>query len=71
MLRANEDLCNDRDNLRMTPLHWAAIRGDITVATILLDYGADANLIDHLGRIPRVLADEKGHPDMVEVSYSL
>ncbi|KAK7995183.1 ankyrin repeat-containing domain protein [Apiospora arundinis] len=40
----------------MTPLHWAAERGAVGVAKVLLGAGADPNLRDSTGSTPRKLA---------------
>lgn len=45
-----------------TLLHWAAKRGQTDLASMLLEKGADASLLDGLGRTARQLAAEEGRP---------
>ena len=40
----------------MTPLHWAANRGRIDVARLLVENGADINKADESGKTPLDLA---------------
>jgi ankyrin repeat protein len=41
---------DERDNMGLTPLHWAAQQGDkVLVVTVLLEFGANINLVDRNG----------------------
>ena len=60
-LRSRPDLSNAKDKLQRTPLHGVAKRGFDKIAYILLDFGAKALSVDHLGRTPRDLALNKGN----------
>ncbi len=52
----------------MTGLHLAAERGDLEVARVLLDAGADVNLVTRLGDYtPLHLAGRSGHGALVEL----
>ena len=41
LLKKNSNLVNSCDNLKQTPLHWAAKRGNNDIIKLLLDHGAE------------------------------
>ncbi len=51
----------DRDNLKMTPLHYSTLRDNAEAAKLLLHYGADVNAVERLGQTALHLASERGH----------
>jgi ankyrin repeat protein len=65
LLAAEPALLDSRDFLRRrTALHWAAERGDLPIAGLLLSRGADRALADKEGRTPLDLAEAQGHAEM-------
>ncbi|XP_056144910.1 BRCA1-associated RING domain protein 1 [Lampris incognitus] len=56
-----------RNHKGETPLHVAAIKGDVDTTTELLDQGADPNLKDNAGWTPLHEACNLGHLAVVEV----
>jgi palmitoyltransferase len=40
---------DERDNMGLTPLHWAAQQGDKISVEVLLNFGANPNLVDRNG----------------------
>jgi ankyrin repeat protein len=65
VLDAEPALLDSRDFLlRRTALHWAAERGDLAAAALLLDRGANPALVDKQGRTPLDLALAQGHADV-------
>jgi palmitoyltransferase ZDHHC13/17 len=40
---------DERDNMGLTPLHWAALQGDEDSVEVLLKFGANPNLVDRNG----------------------
>jgi ankyrin repeat protein len=65
LLDAEPALLNSRDFLRKrTALHWAAARGGLAIAGLLLSKGADRTVIDKEGRTPMDLAEAHGHADI-------
>lgn len=59
LLDADPALLDSRDFLnRRTALHWAADRGDLAIADLLLKRGADRTLADKQGRTPLDLAHD-------------
>eukprot|EP00669_Euglena_mutabilis_P014377 TRINITY_DN9442_c0_g1_i1.p3 TRINITY_DN9442_c0_g1~~TRINITY_DN9442_c0_g1_i1.p3 ORF type:complete len:100 (-),score=35.50 TRINITY_DN9442_c0_g1_i1:91-390(-) len=56
-----------RDQLGLTPLHWAACNGHDRTVAVLLRHGADPLLKDQWGQTAQHLAARKGHPKVVEV----
>ncbi|KAF7247179.1 Ankyrin-3 [Varanus komodoensis] len=50
-----------------TPLHIAAKKNQMDIATTLLEYGADANAVTRQGIAPVHLASQEGHVDMVSL----
>ncbi|KAM4609403.1 BRCA1-associated RING domain protein 1 [Polymixia lowei] len=59
-----------RNHKGETPLHLAAIKGDVDAARELLDQGADPNLKDNAGWTPLHEACNLGHRAVVEVLLS-
>ncbi|KAG5851714.1 hypothetical protein ANANG_G00054630 [Anguilla anguilla] len=55
-----------RNHKGETPLHLAAIKGDVAAVKELLDQGADPNLKDHAGWTPLHEACNLGHLGVVE-----
>ncbi|XP_060784990.1 BRCA1-associated RING domain protein 1 isoform X2 [Neoarius graeffei] len=56
-----------RNHKGETPLHLAAIKGDVEVTKALLEQGADPNLKDHAGWTPLHEACNLGHVGVVKV----
>mmetsp|Transcript_1131 Transcript_1131/g.2450 ORF Transcript_1131/g.2450 Transcript_1131/m.2450 type:complete len:196 (+) Transcript_1131:3-590(+) len=56
-----------RDNEDKTPLHWAAMYGNVGVATSLLNKGADINAQDSHGWSAIHFAASEGHEPMVRL----
>lgn len=46
------------NKLGMTPLHWAIKRGNLEIATVLVDYDADVTIKDSMNRSCYDLAEE-------------
>lgn len=53
-----------------TPLHIAAKKNQMDIATSLLEYGADANAVTRQGIASVHLAAQEGHVDMVSLLLS-
>jgi len=51
----------------VTALHRAVLQGNVGMARVLLEHGADADREDGGGRTPRALADQLGHRDMQQL----
>ena len=58
---------NGRDGGGLTPLMLAAMHGLLGVCNVLLDEGADPELVDRQGRTARDLAVEHGHGSVAEL----
>jgi uncharacterized protein len=56
---------SDRGNLGNTPLHVAAVRGDVAPINCLLDHGADIDAIGEFGETPLHVAVQMNHPEAV------
>jgi len=68
LLETEPALLDSRDFLhRRTALHWAAERGDLAIAELLLGRGADRALVDKQGKTPLDLALAHGHAEMAEL----
>ena len=65
LLDAEPGLLNSKDFLRRrTALHWAADRGDLKIAELLLSRGADRSLADKKGKTALDLALAHGRAEM-------
>lgn len=64
--RAHNQRCLPWQN-GYTPLHIAAKKNQMDIATTLLEYGADANAVTRQGIAPVHLASQEGHMDMVSL----
>lgn len=58
---------NIGDAYSMTPLHFAASRGDQEVARALLHHGADPDARDYNGDTPLIEAAYRGHEEVVRL----
>ena len=56
---------NELDNLGNSALHWAVMRGDIEIVKILLEAGADPNVISSDGYTPKWSAVDF---DLIEIA---
>ncbi len=67
LIRANPDLVNERDTnqTRDLPLHTAAVQGNIEIARLLLDAGAELDGGDSDNSTPLHVACLQRHPEMV------
>merc|ERR1719334_785356 len=61
---ANKDAQDAKDE---TPLFLAAREGSYEAATILLTFNANVEITDHLDRLPRDVASERLHEDIVRL----
>ncbi len=71
--RAEKQINNDaglsgaRDEEGMTALHWAAAKGRLAIARMLLARGSKVEAVNGLGRTPLHLAAIKGHVELVNL----
>ncbi|OQR89324.1 hypothetical protein ACHHYP_06349 [Achlya hypogyna] len=56
---------------RRTPLHWAAIRGHVETARVLLQHGAAINAQDAFGRTPLAWACYLNHAELADELVTL
>jgi ankyrin repeat protein len=66
VLGANVDW-QDEDNFNRTPLHEAAIYGNVEIARMLIDAGADLNLQTNGGRTPLHRAAYYGNVEIARI----
>eukprot|EP01090_Pellita_catalonica_P008660 TRINITY_DN1974_c0_g1_i5.p1 TRINITY_DN1974_c0_g1~~TRINITY_DN1974_c0_g1_i5.p1 ORF type:complete len:609 (+),score=50.71 TRINITY_DN1974_c0_g1_i5:69-1895(+) len=58
----DSDESSEEDSFKFqTPLHWAAIKGNVEITEILLDHGANINRIDSAGNSAAQHASQNGH----------
>lgn len=53
-----------------TPLHIAAKKNQMDIATVLLQYGAETNILTKQGVTPLHLASQEGHTHMAALLIS-
>jgi ankyrin repeat protein len=56
---------NERGNLGNTPLHVAAVWGDVRAIECLLDHGADVNAVGEFGETPLHVAVQIKHSEEI------
>uniref|UniRef100_A0A4W4H7B4 Neurogenic locus notch homolog protein 1 n=1 Tax=Electrophorus electricus TaxID=8005 RepID=A0A4W4H7B4_ELEEL len=61
---ANKDMQNNKEE---TPLFLAAREGSYETAKVLLDHFANREITDHMDRLPRDIAQERMHHDIVRL----
>jgi len=59
-------LVRAKDALGLTPLHWAAQRGDKDITILLLRAGVDPNMGDAEGKTALYWASKKGHKELLQ-----
>ena len=57
---------NGRDDNGNTALHWAAYKGFVEVAQLLMAYGANAGRTNARKQTPVQVAEIRKHPDVAE-----
>lgn len=58
---------NSRDSSDRTPLHIAAVNGNLSIINTLIEAGANVNAQDAEGKTPLVKSIECNHDELVEV----
>lgn len=59
-----KEMVNDRDQMGYTPLHIAAIRGNLNLSKVLLKNGAELNARDFHGRTAFMLSVREGNKEL-------
>lgn len=73
LLDYGTDIITDNKNIAteskkgIPPLHWAVRKGYTEISTLLLDYGADVDLVDEEGYTPLHWAAQKGFIEVVKL----
>ncbi|KAF4746894.1 hypothetical protein FOZ62_029994 [Perkinsus olseni] len=58
---------NGKDNEAWTPLHWASFVGNEAAVQLLVDYKADPNVENNMGRTPYLVASDWGNDAIIEL----
>ncbi|KPM35961.1 hypothetical protein AK830_g10613 [Neonectria ditissima] len=64
MLRDLPHLTNQQDAYGLTPLHWAATRGDVKSISTLLEHKADVHIVERGGSTPLIWGIDSANPDV-------
>jgi len=67
LIRRGPDVNTPRGPEAQTPIHMAARRGNLAIARVLLDGGADLEARDKKGETPLRRAVNCGHPEFVSL----
>jgi ankyrin repeat protein len=71
LLSVNPSLIAERDESKMNLIHWAADRGDISMIHLLVEKGADVNIVDGDGQTPLHYAFACGHHECIRLLEEL
>lgn len=71
LLSVNPSLIVERDESKMNLIHWAADRGDISMIHLLVEKGADVNIVDGDGQTPLHYAFACGHHECIRLLEEL
>ena len=71
LITAHSGDVNSRGGFHTTPLHAAAVKGHLEVASLLLESGADLDSRDILDRVPLHQVSQGGQLIMVESSLEI
>jgi len=66
---ANVAICDAQ--AKRTPLHLAVVGGSAPVAALLLQHGAQVDMVDAAGRTPMNEATDAGDPDLLKLFQAL
>ena len=67
MLLANGANMEIKNQLRETPLHSAAYKNSIDAARLLLDNGAEVNVVDSDKKTPQQVARKNGNNELADI----
>ena len=67
LLRRSADVSSNKHQLKMTPLHCAAIGGHRAICELLMKAGASADARDSRKRTPAMWALRRGHPEIAQL----
>jgi len=67
LVNARHEAGHGRESDDSTPLHFACTKGDVDMARLLLDYGADINARNRLGHTPLHVAVWAGQRNAMEL----
>lgn len=67
ILEAGADVNVRTPDVRRTPLHLAALRGQVDAAALMLDHGAELDPVDDYGMTPVQCAARYGNPEVVDL----
>lgn len=62
----NKFVINSKNTKGLTPLHLAVIANELETVKILVEHGADINVMDNTSRTPLELAHDEGYDDIFE-----
>lgn len=71
LLKAGAPLDFRSDEHMVTALHYAAAYGDESIVQILVDFGADIDVLDRYSRSPLYYAIDADKPDVIRLLISL
>ena len=62
----NKFVINAKNTKGLTPLHLAVIANELETVKVLVEHGADINVMDNTSRTPLELAHDEGYDDIFE-----
>ena len=66
IIKGDPALVRSIDDYEYSPLHYAALTGDVHICSLLIENGSSIALRNVYGETPLIIAAQQGHVDVIE-----